>query len=94
MSVCNKPEDALHLLRTSPAFHLVILDVQPRDNDSFKLLETISLEMEMPVVLGELRLGSTALGTLSACGGDLVPWGGGRRTCKRADAFFPGVRLQ
>lgn len=34
----------------------MILDVQSRDNDSFSLLETIGLEMELPVVLGESSL--------------------------------------
>lgn len=51
MSTCSKAEEALQLLRTS-SYHLVILDVQPRDNDNFTLLEKIGLEMELPVVLG------------------------------------------
>ena len=50
VTTCSRAAQALSLLRSSKDFDLVLSDVYMPDMDGFKLLETIGLEMDLPVI--------------------------------------------
>lgn len=50
VTTCSSAAEALTNLRVQENFDLVLSDVYMPDMDGFKLLETIGLEMDMPVI--------------------------------------------
>eukprot|EP00249_Psilotum_nudum_P009774 c22147_g1_i1 orf=62-1636(-) len=52
VTTCNRVAGALELLRdSSKSFDLVLSDVYMPDDDGFKLLEVIGLELDLPVIM-------------------------------------------